>query len=122
MFFCKTRKSINDKIKFVYYPIDLFLENVDDQELNASFDNLYLINPRRADWLDREGEAITLVNQKDWPYLLKIEKLIEAEIDKPELPAGCGEKPVMHCNERRRPNHRYKNPKSAKKKRDKVKK
>lgn len=45
--------------------IDLFLENADDQELNASFDNLYLINPRRADWLDKEGEDI---RQIEWEF------------------------------------------------------
>lgn len=101
--------------------------DIDDIQLVINYDvprdaEDYVHRIGRTARANREGEAITLVNQKDWPYLLKIEKLIEAEIDKPELPAGCGEKPVMHCNERRRPNHRFKNPKSAKKKRYKVKK
>ena len=44
---------------------------------------------------NRTGEAATLVTQKDYPHLRKIEALIEKEIDKPELPEGCGEKPNM---------------------------
>ena len=36
-----------------------------------------------------------VVTPKDWQYLLKIERLIEKEISKPDLPEGCGEKPEM---------------------------
>ena len=46
----------------------------------------------------RDGQAITLVTPKDWQHLIKIERLIEKEIPKPDLPEGCGEKPVMSKN------------------------
>ena len=44
---------------------------------------------------NRDGQAITLVTPRDWQDLLKIERLIEKEIPKPDLPEGCGEKPEM---------------------------
>lgn len=42
---------------------------------------------------NRDGEAITLVSPKDIIYMQRIERLIEKEIEKPELPEGCGERP-----------------------------
>ncbi len=99
--------------------------DIDDIQLVINYDvprdaEDYVHRIGRTARANREGEAITLVNQKDWTYLLKIEKLIEAEIDKPELPEGCGEKPVMNSVVKKRPYHRYK--KSAKKKPGKAKK
>lgn len=99
--------------------------DIDDIQLVINYDvprdaEDYVHRIGRTARANREGEAITLVNQKDWSYLLKIEKLIEAEIDKPELPEGCGEKPVMNSVVKKRPYHRYK--KSAKKKPGKAKK
>ena len=44
---------------------------------------------------NRDGQAVTLVTPHDWQYLLKIERLIEKDIPKPDLPEGCGEKPEM---------------------------
>ena len=40
-----------------------------------------------------KGEAFTLVNEKDMPKLVRIEKLIEAEINKLQLPEELGEGP-----------------------------
>jgi superfamily II DNA/RNA helicase len=99
--------------------------DIDDIQLVINYDvprdaEDYVHRIGRTARANREGEAITLVNQKDWTYLLKIEKLIEAEIDKPELPEGCGEKPVMNSVVKKRPYHRFK--KSAKKKPGKAKK
>ncbi len=99
--------------------------DIDDIQLVINYDvprdaEDYVHRIGRTARANREGEAITLVNQKDWTYLLKIEKLIEAEIDKPELPEGCGEKPVMSTVVKKRPYHRFK--KSAKKKPGKAKK
>lgn len=42
---------------------------------------------------DRDGEAITLVNQDDIYYFQQIEKFLEKEIEKMPLPEGCGEGP-----------------------------
>lgn len=42
---------------------------------------------------NRDGEAITIVSPKDIIYMQRIEKLMEKEIEKPELPDGCGESP-----------------------------
>lgn len=36
-----------------------------ETELNASYNKLYLMNPRRADWLDRPGED---VRQIEWEF------------------------------------------------------
>lgn len=99
--------------------------DIDDIQLVINYDvprdaEDYVHRIGRTARANREGEAITLVNQKDWTYLLKIEKLIEAEIDKPELPEGCGEKPVMNSVVKKRPYHRFK--KSAKNKPAKAKK
>lgn len=45
-----------------------------------------------------KGEAFTLVNPKDFHRLRKIEKLIEAEVPKLELPTEFGEAPVWNAN------------------------
>ncbi len=42
---------------------------------------------------NREGEAITLVSPSDIVYMQRIERLMEREIEKPQLPEGCGESP-----------------------------
>jgi superfamily II DNA/RNA helicase len=42
-----------------------------------------------------KGEAYTLVNEKDMPKLVRIEKLIEAEIPKLILPEELGEGPAF---------------------------
>jgi len=43
-----------------------------------------------------KGEAFTLVNPKDFHKLAKIEKLIEAEVPKLDLPAEFGEAPTLN--------------------------
>ena len=92
--------------------------DIDDIQLVINYDvprdaEDYVHRIGRTARANREGEAISLVNTKDWQYLLKIEKLIETEIEKPELPAGCGEKPDIKNIRNRKPHRDYK--KSAKK-------
>ena len=92
--------------------------DIDDIQLVINYDvprdaEDYVHRIGRTARANREGEAISLVNTKDWQHLLKIEKLIEAEIEKPELPAGCGEKPDIKNVRNRKPRRDYK--KSAKK-------
>jgi superfamily II DNA/RNA helicase len=74
--------------------------DIDDIQMVINYDaprdpEDYVHRIGRTARANREGQAITLVTPKDWPHLLKIEKLIEKEIDKPDLPEGCGEKPQM---------------------------
>lgn len=45
---------------------------------------------------NREGLAVTLVSPHDKMYLDKIERLIECNIEQPELPVRCGEKPTFN--------------------------
>jgi superfamily II DNA/RNA helicase len=94
--------------------------DIDDIQLVINYDvpkdaEDYVHRIGRTARANREGEAITLVNQKDWQYLLKIEKLIEKNIDKPDLPPGCGEKPEMKSGVKKPHRQYHKNKKSAKK-------
>jgi len=94
--------------------------DIDDIQLVINYDvpkdaEDYVHRIGRTARANREGEAITLVNQKDWQYLLKIEKLIEKTIDKPDLPLGCGEKPEMISGVKKPHRQYHKNKKSAKK-------
>ena len=94
--------------------------DIDDIQLVINYDvpkdaEDYVHRIGRTARANREGEAITLVNQKDWQYLLKIEKLIEKTIDKPDLPPGCGEKPEMISGVKKPHRQYHKNKKSAKK-------
>lgn len=74
--------------------------DIDDIQLVVNYDvphdaEDYVHRIGRTARANRDGQAITLVNQKDYRYLKRIEELIEMEIEKPELPEGCGEKPQM---------------------------
>ena len=74
--------------------------DIDDIQMVINYDvprdpEDYVHRIGRTARANRDGEAITLVTPKDWQYLLKIERLIEKEIPKPDLPEGCGEKPEM---------------------------
>lgn len=74
--------------------------DIDDIQLVINYDvprdaEDYVHRIGRTARANRDGEAITLVSPKDWHHLKKIESLIEKEIDKPELPEGCGEKPEV---------------------------
>ncbi|MBR6197912.1 MAG: DEAD/DEAH box helicase [Bacteroidaceae bacterium] len=78
--------------------------DIDDIQLVINYDvprdpEDYVHRIGRTARANRDGQAATLVTQKDYHLLRRIEKLIEKEIDKPELPEGCGEKPVMHENQ-----------------------
>lgn len=100
--------------------------DIDDIQLVINYDvpkdaEDYVHRIGRTARANREGEAITLVNQKDWQYLLKIEKLIEKSIDKPDLPPGCGEKPEMKSVVKKPRGQYHKNKKSAKKRQPKGK-
>ena len=74
--------------------------DIDDIQMVVNYDvphdpEDYVHRIGRTARANREGQAITLVTPRDWQYLQKIEALIEKEIEKPELPEGCGEKPDM---------------------------
>ena len=71
--------------------------DIDDIQLVINYDvprdpEDYVHRIGRTARANRTGEAITLVSSKDYQNLVKIEKLIEKEIDKPDLFEGCGEK------------------------------
>jgi len=75
--------------------------DIDDIQLVINYDvphdpEDYVHRIGRTARANRDGQAATLVTQKDYYLLRRIERLIEKEIEKPELPEGCGEKPVMH--------------------------
>jgi superfamily II DNA/RNA helicase len=77
--------------------------DIDDIQMVINFDTPrdpedYVHRIGRTARANRDGQAITLVTPKDWPYLTKIEKLIEKEIPKPDLPEGCGEKPEISAS------------------------
>lgn len=72
--------------------------DIDDIQIVINYDvprdpEDYIHRIGRTARANRDGEAFTLVSTKDYQYLSKIEKLIEKEIEKPELFEGCGEKP-----------------------------
>lgn len=74
--------------------------DIDDIQLVINYDvprdaEDYVHRIGRTARANRDGQAITLVSQKDYQSLRKIEHLIEKEIDKPDLPEGCGEKPEI---------------------------
>jgi len=74
--------------------------DIDDIQLVINYDvprdaEDYVHRIGRTARANRDGQAITLVNEKDYKYLQKIERLIEKEIEKPALPEGCGEKPEI---------------------------
>lgn len=87
--------------------------DIDDIQLVINYDvphdaEDYVHRIGRTARANREGQAITLVNQKDYQYLLKIEHLIEEEIEKPDLPEGCGEKPEVTVREKSNKKRYYK--------------
>ncbi len=74
--------------------------DIDDIQMVINYDvprdpEDYVHRIGRTARANRDGQAITLVTPKDWQHLIKIERLIEKEIPKPDLPEGCGEKPEM---------------------------
>lgn len=81
--------------------------DIDDIQLVINYDvprdaEDYVHRIGRTARANRDGQAITLVNEKDYQYLRKIERLIEKEIDKPNLPGGCGEKPEIKSQSKKR--------------------
>lgn len=90
--------------------------DIDDIQLVINYDvprdaEDYVHRIGRTARANRDGQAITLVNENDYKYLRKIERLIEKEIDKPDLPEGCGEKPEIKLNSKksrgRKSHHNY---------------
>ena len=86
--------------------------DIDDIQLVINYDvprdpEDYVHRIGRTARANREGQAVTLVTPRDWHHLLKIEKLIEKEIEKPDLPEGCGEKPQMSSGEAKPQRHHY---------------
>jgi superfamily II DNA/RNA helicase len=77
--------------------------DIDDIQMVINYDvprdpEDYVHRIGRTARANRDGQAITLVTPKDWQHLIKIERLIEKEIPKPDLPEGCGEKPEISKN------------------------
>lgn len=89
--------------------------DIDDIQMVINYDvprdaEDYVHRIGRTARANRKGQAITLVAQKDFQNLRKIEKLIGRQIEKPELPEGCGEKPeITNTEKKRKYNHRQKN-------------
>ena len=80
--------------------------DIDDIQMVVNYDvprdpEDYVHRIGRTARANRDGQAVTLVTPKDWQYLQKIERLIEKEIPKPDLPEGCGEKPEMKSASKR---------------------
>lgn len=112
--------------------------DIDDIQLVINYDvprdpEDYVHRIGRTARANREGQAVTLVTPRDWQHLLKIEKLIEKEIEKPDLPEDCGEKPQMpsssgsskrryHGKQNKRPSSHSKKASSAPKGRGKSRK
>ncbi len=74
--------------------------DIDDIQMVINYDvphdpEDYVHRIGRTARANRDGMAITLVTPRDYMYLRRIETLIEKEIEKPELPEGCGEKPDL---------------------------
>ena len=81
--------------------------DIDDIQMVINYDvprdpEDYVHRIGRTARANRNGEAITLVTQRTWQYLLKIEALIEKRIPKPNLPEGCGEKPKMETKKKKK--------------------
>jgi len=77
--------------------------DIDDIQMVINYDvphdsEDYIHRIGRTARANREGVAITLVCSHDKPYLDKIEKLIKRKIEQPDLPKGCGEKPVLNTS------------------------
>ncbi len=77
--------------------------DIDDIQMVINFDTPrdpedYVHRIGRTARANRDGQAVTLVTPKDWPNLVKIERLIEKDIPKPDLPEGCGEKPEISAS------------------------
>lgn len=84
--------------------------DIDDIQMVINYDTPrdpedYVHRIGRTARANRDGMAVTLVTQRDYPNLLKIEKLIERQIEKPELPEGCGEKPDINTQSLHRKSH-----------------
>lgn len=83
--------------------------DIDDIQMVINYDvprdaEDYVHRIGRTARANREGQAVTLVSPNDAQYLQRIEKLIEKEIEKPELPEGCGERPDFTQIQRNRSN------------------
>lgn len=75
--------------------------DIDDIQMVINYDvphdpEDYVHRIGRTARANRDGEAYTLVTQRDAQYLRRIETLIEKEIEKPDLPENCGEKPELN--------------------------
>lgn len=80
--------------------------DIDDIQLVINYDvphdpEDYVHRIGRTARANRDGQAVTLVSQRDIPSLEKIEKLIEKKIEKPSLPDGCGGSPEFKPERRK---------------------
>lgn len=104
--------------------------DIDDIQLVINYDTPrdpedYVHRIGRTARANRDGQAITLVSAKDYDNLVKIEKLIEKEIPKPELFEDCGEKldikKLVAQNASKKRKHHYHNSKNKKQSKTKRK-
>jgi superfamily II DNA/RNA helicase len=94
---------------------DVMSRGIDIKEINLviNFDTPfdaedYVHRVGRTARANTKGEAITLVNEKDMRKLASIERLIEAEIPKVELPEDIGPGPVWSVSAKSKGNFKKK--------------
>ncbi|MBB3186673.1 DEAD/DEAH box helicase [Microbacter margulisiae] len=97
---------------------DVISRGIDIKEINlvVNFDvphdaEDYVHRIGRTARANNEGEAFTLVNEKDMKRMAQIEELIEQKINRIELPTELGEPPVwaikqkLNCSKKNHSNH-----------------
>lgn len=80
--------------------------DVDDIELVINYDvphegEDYVHRVGRTARADRDGEAITFISEKEQQKFGQIERLLEKEVEKAEMPASIGEGPEYNPSRRR---------------------
>lgn len=87
--------------------------DIDDIDLVINYDvphdsEDYIHRVGRTARAEAEGEAITLVNEKDQRRFAAIEELIEKTVEKPPLPASLGDGPAYNPVNKNREKRRWK--------------
>ncbi len=93
--------------------------DIDDIQTVINFDvpndaEDYVHRIGRTARADRDGVAITFINEKDMKQFQQIEHFLEKEVDKISLPEGLGDGPEYkivtqdkHCNNKRKGRNKY---------------
>lgn len=87
--------------------------DIDDIDLVINYDvphdaEDYIHRVGRTARAEAEGEAVTLVNEKDQRRFAAIEELIEKTVEKPPLPASLGDGPAYNPVKKNREKRRWK--------------